>query len=186
MVSPDVSLTALTYSSARCRGQEEGKDALFRKRKVLQLVSHWSRLYKDFPKEEEHVRSFMKVRQTALRFLYSCLFLIWSFILQCPLICVTEDYKKSHSSSYVLSSLTFLVRGRPAFGRGSCRDLLMFQFSPQRTSLFSIFLLTKQDSKEDKNKGSVSYHHRWLPVLLSAQDNQWNYSHQLYPITSNR
>ncbi|XP_041867854.1 rap guanine nucleotide exchange factor 5 isoform X1 [Melanotaenia boesemani] len=48
------------YSSVRCRGQEEGKDALFRKRKVLQLVSHWSRLYKDFLKEEEHVRSFMK------------------------------------------------------------------------------------------------------------------------------
>ncbi|KAM3596956.1 uncharacterized protein V6R79_023450 [Siganus canaliculatus] len=48
------------YSSARCRGQEEGKDALFRKRKVLQLVSHWTRLYKDFLKEEEHVRSFMK------------------------------------------------------------------------------------------------------------------------------
>ncbi|TMS17997.1 Rap guanine nucleotide exchange factor 5 [Larimichthys crocea] len=42
------------------RGQEEGKDALYRKRKVLQLVSHWSRLYKDFLKEEEHVRSFMK------------------------------------------------------------------------------------------------------------------------------
>ncbi|CAG5891370.1 unnamed protein product [Menidia menidia] len=48
------------YSSARCRGQEEGKDALFRKRKVLQLVAHWSRLYKDFLKEEEHIRSFMK------------------------------------------------------------------------------------------------------------------------------
>ncbi|KAM9386327.1 rap guanine nucleotide exchange factor 5 [Pholidichthys leucotaenia] len=48
------------YSSPRCRGQEEGKDALFRKRKVLQLVAHWSRLYKDFLKEEEHVRSFMK------------------------------------------------------------------------------------------------------------------------------
>ncbi|KAJ4927921.1 hypothetical protein JOQ06_015722, partial [Pogonophryne albipinna] len=48
------------FCSARCRGQEEGKDALFRKRKVLQLVSHWSRLYKDFLKEEEHVRSFMK------------------------------------------------------------------------------------------------------------------------------
>ncbi|XP_029920125.1 rap guanine nucleotide exchange factor 5 [Myripristis murdjan] len=48
------------YSSTRCRGQEEGKDALFRKRKVLQLVSHWSRLYKDFLKEEEHVKSFMK------------------------------------------------------------------------------------------------------------------------------
>ncbi|KAM6959559.1 rap guanine nucleotide exchange factor 5 [Aplochiton taeniatus] len=48
------------YPSKRSRGQEEGKDALFRKRKVLQLVSHWSRLYKDFLKEEEHVKSFMK------------------------------------------------------------------------------------------------------------------------------
>lgn len=57
-----VPLTVSTYSSPRCRGQEEGKDALFRKRKVLQLVSHWSRLYKDFLKEEEHVRSFMKVQ----------------------------------------------------------------------------------------------------------------------------
>uniref|UniRef100_A0A3Q1GG32 Rap guanine nucleotide exchange factor 5-like n=1 Tax=Acanthochromis polyacanthus TaxID=80966 RepID=A0A3Q1GG32_9TELE len=60
MLSSVVSLTTVTYSSVRCRGQEEGKDALFRKRKVLQLVSHWSRLYKDFLKEEEHVRSFMK------------------------------------------------------------------------------------------------------------------------------
>ncbi|CAF90049.1 unnamed protein product, partial [Tetraodon nigroviridis] len=48
------------YQLQGCWGQEEGKDALFRKRKVLQLVSHWSRLYKDFLKEEEHVRSFMK------------------------------------------------------------------------------------------------------------------------------
>ena len=46
----------------RCRGQEEGKDALFRKRKVLQLVSHWSRLNKDFLRDEEHVKGFMKVR----------------------------------------------------------------------------------------------------------------------------
>lgn len=69
-----VSLTTVTYSSARCRGQEEGKDALFRKRKVLQLVSHWSRLYKDFLKEEEHVRSFMKV---------------WHFFLPC-LSCASD------------------------------------------------------------------------------------------------
>nr|XP_046273529.1 rap guanine nucleotide exchange factor 5 [Scatophagus argus] len=61
MSTPDLCQALLGhYSSARCRGQEEGKDALFRKRKVLQLVSHWSRLYKDFLKEEEHVRSFMK------------------------------------------------------------------------------------------------------------------------------
>ncbi|CAL1584536.1 unnamed protein product [Knipowitschia caucasica] len=61
MSTPDLCQALLGhYSSARCRGQEEGKDALFRKRKVLQLVSHWSRLYKDFLKEEEHVRSFLK------------------------------------------------------------------------------------------------------------------------------
>ncbi|GLD69195.1 rap guanine nucleotide exchange factor 5-like protein [Lates japonicus] len=60
MLLDDFLLTYLVFISARCRGQEEGKDALFRKRKVLQLVSHWSRLYKDFLKEEEHVRSFMK------------------------------------------------------------------------------------------------------------------------------
>ncbi|XP_061738781.1 rap guanine nucleotide exchange factor 5 isoform X1 [Nerophis ophidion] len=48
------------YSSSSSSGQQEGKDALFRKRKVLQLVSHWSRLYRDFLKEEEHVRGFMK------------------------------------------------------------------------------------------------------------------------------
>uniref|UniRef100_A0A3Q1BXC9 Ras-GEF domain-containing protein n=1 Tax=Amphiprion ocellaris TaxID=80972 RepID=A0A3Q1BXC9_AMPOC len=47
-------------AQTRICSREEGKDALFRKRKVLQLVSHWSRLYKDFLKEEEHVRSFMK------------------------------------------------------------------------------------------------------------------------------
>uniref|UniRef100_A0A1A8EPQ9 Rap guanine nucleotide exchange factor (GEF) 5 n=1 Tax=Nothobranchius korthausae TaxID=1143690 RepID=A0A1A8EPQ9_9TELE len=61
MSTPDLCQALLGhYSSARCRGQEEGKDALFRKRKVLRLVSHWSRLYKDFLKEEEDVRSFMK------------------------------------------------------------------------------------------------------------------------------
>lgn len=61
-----ISLTSRTYSSTRCRGQEEGRDALFRKRKVLQLVSHWSRLYKNFLKEEERVRSFMKVNKSHL------------------------------------------------------------------------------------------------------------------------
>ncbi|PWA15332.1 hypothetical protein CCH79_00008489 [Gambusia affinis] len=60
MLLDDFLLTYLVFISVRCRGQEEGKDALFRKRKVLRLVSHWSRLYKDFLKEEEHVRSFMK------------------------------------------------------------------------------------------------------------------------------
>ncbi|KAB5530718.1 hypothetical protein PHYPO_G00132610 [Pangasianodon hypophthalmus] len=48
----------LTY--LRCRGKEEGKEALYRKRKVLHLVSQWSSLYKDFLREEEHVKLFMK------------------------------------------------------------------------------------------------------------------------------
>ncbi|KAA8585952.1 hypothetical protein FQN60_007521 [Etheostoma spectabile] len=60
MLLDDFLVTYQVFISARCRVQEEGKDALFRKRKVLQLVSHWSRLYKDFLKEEEHIRSFMK------------------------------------------------------------------------------------------------------------------------------
>ncbi|XP_051527010.1 rap guanine nucleotide exchange factor 5 isoform X2 [Myxocyprinus asiaticus] len=42
------------------RGKEEGKEALFRKRKVLHLVSQWSALYKDFLREEENVKLFMK------------------------------------------------------------------------------------------------------------------------------
>lgn len=82
-----VSLTTFTYSSARCRGQEEGKDALFRKRKVLRLVSHWSRLYKDFLKEEEHVRSFMKVAVSS----NTCLSMGFNLhtiilILKCPFL----------------------------------------------------------------------------------------------------
>ncbi|CDQ99733.1 unnamed protein product [Oncorhynchus mykiss] len=39
---------------------EEGKEALYRKRKVLHLVSHWTRLYKDFLREDEHIKTFMK------------------------------------------------------------------------------------------------------------------------------
>ncbi|KAL0962041.1 hypothetical protein UPYG_G00334960 [Umbra pygmaea] len=39
---------------------EEGKEALYRKRKVLHLVAHWTRLYKDFLQEDEHIKTFMK------------------------------------------------------------------------------------------------------------------------------
>ncbi|XP_051519400.1 rap guanine nucleotide exchange factor 5-like [Myxocyprinus asiaticus] len=42
------------------RGKEEGKEALYRKRKVLHLVSQWSALYKDFLREEDNVKLFMK------------------------------------------------------------------------------------------------------------------------------
>ncbi|XP_056597514.1 rap guanine nucleotide exchange factor 5 isoform X2 [Triplophysa dalaica] len=48
------------YCTKRCRGKEEGKEALYRKRKVLHLVSQWSSLYKDFLREEENVKLFMK------------------------------------------------------------------------------------------------------------------------------
>ncbi|XP_059411573.1 rap guanine nucleotide exchange factor 5 isoform X2 [Carassius carassius] len=48
------------YCTKRCRGKEEGKEALYRKRKVLHLVSQWSTLYKDFLREEENVKPFMK------------------------------------------------------------------------------------------------------------------------------
>ena len=96
-----VPLTTSTYSSTRCRGQEEGKDALFRKRKVLQLVSHWSRLYKDFLKEEEHVRSFMKVWYQFFLSFYKNL---TSLILCCSFICVTEELWRSSSSSFIFLS----------------------------------------------------------------------------------
>uniref|UniRef100_A0A3B3QK63 Rap guanine nucleotide exchange factor (GEF) 5a n=1 Tax=Paramormyrops kingsleyae TaxID=1676925 RepID=A0A3B3QK63_9TELE len=43
-----------------CRGKEEGKEALYRKRKVLHLVSQWTALYRDFLREEENVKLFMK------------------------------------------------------------------------------------------------------------------------------
>ncbi|XP_016375589.1 rap guanine nucleotide exchange factor 5 [Sinocyclocheilus rhinocerous] len=48
------------YCTKRCRGKEEGKEALYRKRKVLHLVSQWSTLYKDFLREEENIKLFMK------------------------------------------------------------------------------------------------------------------------------
>ncbi|XP_023680035.1 rap guanine nucleotide exchange factor 5-like [Paramormyrops kingsleyae] len=54
------------YCAKRYRGKEAGcrkeggKEALHRKRKVLHLVSQWSSLYRDFLREEEHVKLFMK------------------------------------------------------------------------------------------------------------------------------
>uniref|UniRef100_A0A4W5PMH6 Rap guanine nucleotide exchange factor (GEF) 5a n=1 Tax=Hucho hucho TaxID=62062 RepID=A0A4W5PMH6_9TELE len=38
----------------------DGKEALYRKRKVLHLVAHWTRLYKDFLREDDHIKAFMK------------------------------------------------------------------------------------------------------------------------------
>uniref|UniRef100_A0A8C9WNV5 Rap guanine nucleotide exchange factor 5 n=1 Tax=Scleropages formosus TaxID=113540 RepID=A0A8C9WNV5_SCLFO len=48
------------YPFGRCRGKEEGREVLYRKRKVLHLVSQWTALYRDFLREEEHVKLFMK------------------------------------------------------------------------------------------------------------------------------
>ncbi|XP_041104918.1 rap guanine nucleotide exchange factor 5-like isoform X2 [Polyodon spathula] len=48
------------YCSKRYRGKEETSDALFRKRKVLHLVSQWTALYRDVLREDEQVKLFIK------------------------------------------------------------------------------------------------------------------------------
>uniref|UniRef100_UPI0037E768FF rap guanine nucleotide exchange factor 5-like isoform X2 n=1 Tax=Semicossyphus pulcher TaxID=241346 RepID=UPI0037E768FF len=48
------------YCSKRYRGKEDRKEALERKRKVLHLVSQWMSLCRDFLREDEHVKLFMK------------------------------------------------------------------------------------------------------------------------------
>ncbi|XP_031154836.1 rap guanine nucleotide exchange factor 5-like isoform X1 [Sander lucioperca] len=48
------------YCTKRYRGKEDRKEALERKRKVLHLVSQWMALCKDFLREDEHVKLFMK------------------------------------------------------------------------------------------------------------------------------
>ncbi|KAM9851879.1 rap guanine nucleotide exchange factor 5-like [Aulostomus maculatus] len=48
------------YCSKRCRGKEDRKEALERKQKVLHLVSQWVSLCKDFLREDEHIKLFMK------------------------------------------------------------------------------------------------------------------------------
>ncbi|KAL0985503.1 hypothetical protein UPYG_G00157720 [Umbra pygmaea] len=49
----------LTYLRPH-RAKEEGKQVLERKRRVLHLVTQWSTLYRDFLREDEHVKLFMK------------------------------------------------------------------------------------------------------------------------------
>ena len=56
---------APTYCCKRHRGKEDGKESLERKRKVLHLVSQWTTLYRDFLREDEHVKLFMKVQREA-------------------------------------------------------------------------------------------------------------------------
>ncbi|XP_031667810.1 rap guanine nucleotide exchange factor 5 isoform X1 [Oncorhynchus kisutch] len=53
------------------RGKEEGKEVLDRKRQVLHLVTQWTTLYRDFLREDEHVKLFMK---TLYRFLLDDLY----------------------------------------------------------------------------------------------------------------
>ncbi|XP_028436171.1 rap guanine nucleotide exchange factor 5 [Perca flavescens] len=48
------------YCAKRYKGKEDRKEALERKRKVLHLVSQWMALCKDFLREDEHVKLFMK------------------------------------------------------------------------------------------------------------------------------
>uniref|UniRef100_A0A8C7N7D4 Rap guanine nucleotide exchange factor 5 n=1 Tax=Oncorhynchus kisutch TaxID=8019 RepID=A0A8C7N7D4_ONCKI len=52
-------------------GCEEGKEVLDRKRQVLHLVTQWTTLYRDFLREDEHVKLFMK---TLYRFLLDDLY----------------------------------------------------------------------------------------------------------------
>ncbi|TRY87368.1 hypothetical protein DNTS_003941, partial [Danionella cerebrum] len=53
-------LGRLTYCVKRIGGCEEGREALHRKRKVLHLVSQWSQLYRDIPREEDNLKIFIK------------------------------------------------------------------------------------------------------------------------------
>ncbi|XP_051263772.1 rap guanine nucleotide exchange factor 5-like isoform X2 [Dicentrarchus labrax] len=48
------------YCTKRYKGKEDRKETLERKRKVLHLVSQWMALCKDFLREDEHVKLFMK------------------------------------------------------------------------------------------------------------------------------
>ncbi|KAF3691814.1 Rap guanine nucleotide exchange factor 5 [Channa argus] len=48
------------YCTKRYRGKKDRKEPLERKQKVLHLVSHWMSLCKDFLREDEHVKLFMK------------------------------------------------------------------------------------------------------------------------------
>ncbi|XP_029308058.1 rap guanine nucleotide exchange factor 5-like [Cottoperca gobio] len=48
------------YCTKRQRGKEDRKEALERKQKVLHLVSQWMALCRDFLRDDEHVKLFMK------------------------------------------------------------------------------------------------------------------------------
>ncbi|XP_070691216.1 rap guanine nucleotide exchange factor 5-like [Pempheris klunzingeri] len=48
------------YCTKRYRGKEDRKEVLERKRKVLHMVSQWMALCRDFLREDEHVKLFMK------------------------------------------------------------------------------------------------------------------------------
>ncbi|XP_029361057.1 rap guanine nucleotide exchange factor 5-like isoform X1 [Echeneis naucrates] len=48
------------YCNKQCRGKEDRKEALERKQKVLHLVSQWMSLCRDFLREDEQVKLFMK------------------------------------------------------------------------------------------------------------------------------
>lgn len=56
-----------TYCTKSCRGKEDGRETLERKRKVLYLVSQWMELCNDFLRDDERVKLFMKVRDGLLR-----------------------------------------------------------------------------------------------------------------------
>lgn len=51
-----------TYCAKQRRAKEDGREPPERKRKVLHLVSQWMALCRDFLREDEHVKVFMKVK----------------------------------------------------------------------------------------------------------------------------
>ncbi|XP_061572627.1 rap guanine nucleotide exchange factor 5-like isoform X1 [Cololabis saira] len=59
------------YCAKRHKGKEDRKEALERKQKLLHLVSQWMSLCKDFLREDEHVKLFMK---TLYRYMLDDLF----------------------------------------------------------------------------------------------------------------
>uniref|UniRef100_A0A8C5FZE1 Rap guanine nucleotide exchange factor 5-like n=1 Tax=Gouania willdenowi TaxID=441366 RepID=A0A8C5FZE1_GOUWI len=60
MSTSDLCQALHTYCNKRQRGKEEQKEVLERKQKVLHLISQWISLCRDFLREDEHVKLFMK------------------------------------------------------------------------------------------------------------------------------
>uniref|UniRef100_A0A3B3Q936 Uncharacterized protein n=1 Tax=Paramormyrops kingsleyae TaxID=1676925 RepID=A0A3B3Q936_9TELE len=126
----DFLLTYLVFMStsdlcqAGCR-KEGGKEALHRKRKVLHLVSQWSSLYRDFLREEEHVKLFMKtLYRYVLDDLYEYPALEKDFKEFQKLLCMS----RRHIQAFVLFSL----QNKALFHQLSLKENLLQSRGTQR------------------------------------------------------